>query len=104
MYINNYVVISFLIITIMNVINFGTHDTDCIPALFPYDFDIIFCNLKINKGSLYCYNIHIHHWLIGLIGLIILSFVPNTWFKSILTGVFLAAFIDGLLFNDRFKI
>ena len=49
MYINNYVVISFLIITIMNVINFGTQDTDCIPELFPYDFDIIFCNLKINK-------------------------------------------------------
>ena len=109
MLISNYFVISFLIILIFNLLNFGTHDNNCTPNFFPYDFELPLCNIKINNGSFYCYDIHIHHWILGIIGLFCISFLSSSsinyfTYKSILNGIFFAMTIDGLLFSDRFTL
>jgi hypothetical protein len=102
MLINNYFTNSFLIIVLFNILNFGTHENNCTPEFFSCNYDFYFCKIKINGGSFYCYNIHLHHWILGASGLLMLSFFKNSAFKSILEGILFATFIDGLLFSDRF--
>jgi hypothetical protein len=104
MLINNYFVNSFLIITIINLLNFDTHDCKCTPLLFPCNYDFRCFNISLKQGSIYCCNIHLHHWCLGIIGLIILSFIPNNSGKSILEGGLLAIVLDGFLFSDRFSM
>ena len=100
--VDNYFVISFLIILIFNILNFGTHDNNCTPNFFQYDFETYLCNIKINNGSIYCYDIHIHHWILGVVGLCLISFLSTSFIKSLLSGILCAITIDGLLFSDRF--
>jgi hypothetical protein len=104
MLINNYFVNSFLLITIINLLNFDTHDCNCTPCLFPCNYEFGLFNITLKKGSIYCYNIHLHHWFLGIIGLLCLSLFSNSFFKSILEGGLLAVIIDGFLFSDRFSI
>ena len=100
---NTYFANSFLIIILFNVLNFGTHDNNCTPKFFPYDFELS-CNVKINNGSVYCYDTHIHHWILGIIGLFCISFLSSSSVKSILSGILFAVTLDGLLFSDRFTL
>ena len=101
---SNSFVNTFLIVIIFNILNFGTHDNNCTPNFFPYDFETSFCNIKINNGSVYCYNIHIHHWMLGAVGLCLTSLLRDSTFKRIINGILFAMTIDGLLFSDRFEI
>jgi len=102
--VDNYFVISFLIMIVFNILNFGTHNNNCRPNFFPYDFETYFCNFKIINGSLYCYEFHVHHWILGLTGLICIFFLKKSYIKSILNGILFAITLDGLLFSDRFVI
>ena len=65
-----------------------------------------FSNIIIVENTDACNNkcYHIHHWIIGILILIMLIFFENSCIKSILQGAASAAFIDGLLFEDRFYI
>lgn len=104
MLINNYLAISFLIVTIVNILNFDTHDCNCIPALFQYEYICNILHFEIKRGSIYCCNIHLHHWILGVIGIVLLQFFPSSKIKSLLEGCLLAVIIDGLLFSDRFVL
>ena len=104
MLINNYFVISFLIIMIINLLNFDTHDCNCTPLLFSCNYDLKCCNINIKNGSLYCYDIHIHHWVVGIFGLFFIISLPHNIITSILAGMFSAMAIDGFLFSDRFTV
>lgn len=104
MLVDNYFVNTLLIVILFNILNFGTHDNNCTPNFFPYDFDMSLCNIKINRGSFYCYDIHIHHWIVGVLGLCLTTFLKKSVIKSILNGILFAITIDGLLFNDRFTL
>ena len=104
-FVSNSFVNTFLIVILFNILNLGTHDNNCTPNFFPYDFESSICNIKINKGSVYCYNIHIHHWILGAVGLCLtLLFLRDSAFKSIINGILFAITIDGLLFSDRFEL
>jgi hypothetical protein len=96
--------ISFLIVILFNILNFGIHDNNCIPNFFPYDFEMYLCNIKIINGSFYCYDIHIHHWILGAVGLFLTLFLKDSLIKSALSGILFAVTLDGLLFSDRFTI
>jgi hypothetical protein len=85
-------------------LNFDTHDSNCTPSLFPCNYDFKICNITLKNGSIYCCNIHLHHWFLGLIALCFLSLFSASSIKSILEGGLLAVIIDGLLFTDRFSI
>jgi hypothetical protein len=106
MIVNNYVVNSFLLVLILNILNFDTHDNNCIPRFFPIncDYDFYFCKLKIKKGSFYCLNFHLHHWILGIIGLLFLTLFKDSIIKNILDGMLIAVIVDGLLFSDRFVL
>lgn len=100
---DNYFLISFLIVTILNILNFETHQCNTVPSFFDYTCHFsLLCNLEIKNGSFHYNNYHIHHWIIGILILFILMFFKESSMKSILQGVACAAFIDGLLFEDRF--
>jgi hypothetical protein len=62
------------------------------------------CDLEIKSGSFYYNNFHIHHWIIGILILILVVFFKESNIKSILQGGASAILIDGLLFEDRFNI
>ena len=102
MIINNYFAISFLITLIINILNFETHQCNSIPRFFDYNYDIGICNLKFLNGSLHCDEYHIHHWLIGIIILIIFQLFHDSIIKNIIQGSALCFILDGLLFSDRF--
>jgi hypothetical protein len=102
MIINNYFTISFLIILIINILNFETHQCNSIPRFFDYSYDIGIYNLKFLKGSLYFADYHIHHWAIGIIILIIFELFQDSIIKNIIQGSALSFILDGLLFSDRF--
>jgi dolichol kinase len=101
---NNCFLISFLIIIIFNLLNFETHQCNIVPGLFDYTCYIPLCNIEIKNGSFHYKNYHIHHWIIGILILVALFFFEKGCLKSILQGIASAAFIDGLLFEDRFNI
>jgi hypothetical protein len=62
---------------------------------------ILFTNIIAkNFKSLYMKNHHIHHWMWGLIGLII-SYISKL--KN-LTYIFFGIVLEGLSYNDRFVI
>lgn len=84
--------------------NFDTHQCNVVPCFFDYTCRFPQCNLVIKNGSIHYKNYHIHHWIIGILILIMLIFFENSCIKSILQGAASAAFIDGLLFEDRFYI
>jgi hypothetical protein len=101
--INNYFLLTFLITIIFYIIVFERHECSCIPLLCNYSYnynDILY----IKNGSLFIKNIHIHHWMIGVIVLAIFYFKSNSIFKSMLYGIATAAIVDGLCFEDRFNL
>lgn len=102
MIINNYFAISFIITLIINILNFGTHQCNSIPRFFDYDYDMGVCNLIFLNGSLHFDGYHIHHWLIGIIILIIFELFQDSIIKNIIQGSALSFILDGLLFSDRF--
>lgn len=102
MIINNYFVISFLITLIINILNFETHQCNSIPRIFDYSYDIGLFNLKFLNGSLHFDKYHIHHWLIGIIILILFELFQDSIIKNIIQGSALSFILDGLLFSDRF--
>ena len=93
--------IGFSLLIFINMVNFSTHQPNVAPNLFDYNVDITYC-ISIVNGSLHCYSIHLHHWLLSFLLLIILILVKHNWFISFLQGAAAACFIDGLLFIDRF--
>jgi hypothetical protein len=101
--INNNFLISFLIIIILNILNFKTHKCDVVPCFFDYTCRFPSCDLEINNGSFYYNSFHIHHWIIGILILGILLFFEESNIKSSLQGLASAMLIDGLLFEDRFR-
>ena len=102
MIINNYFAISFLITLIIIILNFETHQCNSIPRFFDYSCDIGIYNLKFLNGSLHCSDYHIHHWVMGIIILIIFELFQDSIIKNIIQGSALCFIIDGLLFSDRF--
>jgi len=102
MNINNYFLISFLITLIINMLNFETHQCNNKPCLFHTTCNIGICNIEFHNGSLYICDNHIHHWVMGLIGLSVTFFLNTSIIKNILQGFFTSTIIDGLLFSDRF--
>lgn len=92
----------FIILVLINMINFNTHQPNVVPSLFDYNVNIAFCNISILNGSLRCYNIHLHHWLLSFFLLIFLMLFKRTTFIAFLQGAATASLIDGLLFSDRF--
>ena len=102
MVINNYFLISFLITLIINMLNFETHQCNNKPCLFHTTCNIGICNIEFHNGSLYICDNHIHHWVMGLIGLSVTFFLNTSIIKNILQGFFTSTIIDGLLFSDRF--
>ena len=101
--INNNFLISFLIIILLNILNFETHQCDVVPCFFDYTCNMSFCDLEIKNGSFHYKNFHIHHWIIGILILGILLFFEESYVKNSLQGIAMAVFIDGLLFEDRFN-
>jgi hypothetical protein len=53
-----------------------------------------------NFESIYVNNIHIHHWMWGLIGLIISFIYKYKYTSAVLLGIIL----EGLSYNDRFVL
>lgn len=53
-----------------------------------------------NFESIYVNNIHIHHWIWGLIGLIISLIYKYKYTSAVLLGIVL----EGLSYNDRFVL
>lgn len=53
-----------------------------------------------NFKSIYINNLHIHHWMWGLIGLIISFIYKNKYITAVLLGIVL----EGLSYNDRFVL
>ena len=102
MIINNYFTISFLITLIINILNFETHQCNSIPRFFDYSYDIGIYHFKFLNGSLHCADYHIHHWVIGIIILIIFELFQDSILKNIIQGSALSFILDGLLFSDRF--
>ena len=102
--INNNFLISFLIIIILNILNFDTHQSNIVPCFFDYTCRIPLCNLEIKNGSFHYKNFHIHHWIIGILIFTLTFFLTESNIKSILQGLAIAILIDGLLFEDRFNI
>ena len=100
---NNCFLISFLIIIICNLLNFKTHQCNVAPCFFDYTCSLPLCNLEIKNGSFHYKEFHIHHWIIGILILVVLVFFDNSCIKSCLQGIASAAFVDGLLFEDRFR-
>ena len=100
--INNIFLISFLITILLNILNFKTHKCDTVPCFFDYNCSFPLCHLEIKNGSFHYKNYHIHHWIVGILCLALLSFFEESGLKSILQGIASATFIDGLLFEDRF--
>lgn len=101
--INNYFLLTFLITIIFYIIVFECHECSCVPLLCNYSYNYN-DTLYIKNGSLFIKNIHIHHWMIGVIVLAILYFNSNSIYKSMLYGIATAAIIDGLCFADRFNL
>ena len=101
---NNCFLISFLIILILNILNFETHICNTAPCFFDYTCHVPLCHLEIKNGSFHYKNYHIHHWIIGILILLVLTLFNESCLKSILQGSASAIFIDGLLFEDRFNI
>jgi len=99
---NNYFLTSFLIILILNILNFETHQSNVVPCFFDYTCSFPFCDLEIKNGSFHYKDFHIHHWIIGILILGVLLFFEESIIKSSFQGISLAIFIDGLLFEDRF--
>lgn len=101
--INNYFAIMFLATLIFYIINFGCHESSCKPLMCNYS-----CGNKnticIKNGSLFIYNLHIHHWILGSFILLLFSFLSHSNFKSIIMGLASMAVIDGLCFDDRFSL
>lgn len=113
MIINNYFLISFLIILIINILNFGKHHCNTIPCMFNYNnnnynnnnnnnTDIGICSLSFKTGSLHWFDYHIHHWLIGIFLLCLSLLFKETFIIHIIQGISVSIIIDGLLFSDRF--
>jgi hypothetical protein len=102
--INNYFLTSFLLILILNILNFETHKCNTTPCFFDYTCKLPLCNLFIINGSFHYKSYHIHHWIIGILILVVLTLFEESVLKSILQGAASAAFVDGLLFEDRFNI
>ena len=53
-----------------------------------------------NFNSLYINDLHIHHWMWGLVGLIISFIYKNKYITAVLLGIVL----EGLSYNDRFVL
>jgi len=101
---NNYFLISFLITILLNILNFETHRCNTTPCFFNYTCHLSVCNLEIKNGSFHYKNYHLHHWIIGILILVVLTLFKESVLKSILQGIASATFVDGLLFEDRFNI
>jgi hypothetical protein len=102
MIINNYFLISFLITLMIHMLNFETHQSNNKPRFFNSTCSMGICNIQFHNGSLQICNHHIHHWFMGLIGLILTFFLNTSIIKNILQGFLISTIIDGLLFSDRF--
>ena len=80
--VNNYFAIMFLFTLIFYIINFGCHESSCEPRTCNYSCGSnIIC---IKNGSVFIYNLHIHHWIIGVIVIFFyFRFLSNSIFTSI---------------------
>lgn len=102
-FINNWFAITFLITIIFYIIVFECHECKSKPLVCNYSFNYMDI-IHVKNGSLFINNIHIHHWILGTIILFFFYFQPNTITKSTITGISVAAIIDGLCFADRFNL
>ena len=99
--VNNYFAIMFLFTLIFYIINFGCHESSCEPRMCNYSCGSN--NICIKNGSIFIYNLHIHHWIIGVIVIFFsFCFLSNSIYKSLLMGMASSAILDGLCFDDRF--
>jgi hypothetical protein len=98
--IDNYFLFGFLFCLILNILIFDIHSPNCSNCIF--DLELILNKICIKKGSIYLCNTHIHHWIIGFICFLGLSFFSNGKWRNILQGVSYSYILDGLLFCDRF--
>ena len=59
----------------------------------------------IRNSSIYLFNIHIHHWIIGtvlLLGIILMEQYYSAKSFSVLKGIAIVLIIHGLMYKDRF--
>ncbi len=56
-----------------------------------------FCPIHLQKGKLYCFDLHVHHWMVCLVGLVSALWVD---YPLILLGIWWVGFIHGLSYRD----
>ena len=62
------------------------------------------CPIKWNQICIRDHMIHLHHWIIHILCLIVLSFIPKLRDNSFVVGFLVGGIVHGLTYDDWYVI
>ena len=62
------------------------------------------CPSTLNQFNIGNIILHLHHWILSLVALLILMFIPGLRDSAIIAGLFLGGIFHGLTYSDWYII